>query len=233
MSKLDDCKSVISNLAVIAIDNADIFTVRGLNFYRITDSHEIREERLDNENFRLPWNKTWGLTIDSFRAVFPYEHSYAQAIQNDFISIVKWLKILHNRVSVPFPKNSQLPCDFYVKIREFLFELSDDPFEVKLRDNFELLEDEYNESLKRQKMLKEKIAELTKTHLHLPAGKVEELYASLKKKNAEIYVQRSKQILLAGPPRTRLFAWNMTDVEVMVLTDPAIHGMENVIGKLG
>lgn len=35
--------------------------------------------------------------------------------------------------------------------------MSDDPFEVKLRDNFELLLDEYNESLKRQKMLKDKV----------------------------------------------------------------------------
>ncbi|KAF2895185.1 hypothetical protein ILUMI_10985 [Ignelater luminosus] len=107
--------------------------------------------------------------------------------------------------------------------------MSDDPFEVKLRDNFELLEDEYNESLKRQKMLKAKIAELCKTHLHLPAGKVDELYANLSKKNAEIYIQRSKQMLHAAPARTRLFAWSMTNVEIMILADPSIHGTENVV----
>lgn len=39
--------------------------------------------------------------------------------------------------------------------------MSDDPFEVKLRDNFELLLDEYNESLKRQKMLKEKVVSVS------------------------------------------------------------------------
>lgn len=129
--------------------------------------------------------------------------------------------------------------------------MSDDPFEVKLRDNFELLEDEYNESLRRQKKLSEKvfnpiiitllpnfyntqfqISELTKTHLHLPAEKVEELYATLKKKNAEIYVQRSKQMMNSSPPRTRLFAWNITDVEIMILADPSIHGTENVINVM-
>lgn len=38
--------------------------------------------------------------------------------------------------------------------------MSDDPFEVKLRDNFELLADEYSESIKRAKMLKEKVTTL-------------------------------------------------------------------------
>lgn len=60
------------------------------------------------------------------------------------------------------------------------------------------------------------IADLLKTHLHMPAGKVEELYATLKKKNAEIYVQRSKLMYKGAPPRTRLFAWNMTNVEILV-----------------
>ena len=45
-----------------------------------------------------------------------------------------------------------------------MFEMSDDPFEVRLRDNYELLEDEYNESLKRQKMLDEKVCFIAKIY---------------------------------------------------------------------
>jgi hypothetical protein len=217
VSKRDQDLSVQNNTAVISIDGADIFTIKGINLHRVKDNKLIRDERLDNENFKLAWNKTWGLSVDLFKAVFPYEHNYADAVQNEFVSVFKWLKIVHNRKKIPFTASSPLPSDLFINVKEFLFEMSDDPFEVKLRDNFELLEDEYNESLKRQKMLKEKVAELCKTHLHLPAGKVEELYNNLKKKNAEIYIQRSKQMLRAVPPRTRLFAWNMTNMEIMVL----------------
>lgn len=107
--------------------------------------------------------------------------------------------------------------------------MSDDAFEVKLRDNYELLEDEYKESLKREQMLDAKIAELSKAHLSMPASKIEELYESLRRKNAEIYIQRSKQISKQSPHRTRLLAWSMSNIRIISLADPSIHGAENVV----
>ena len=50
-----------------------------------------------------------------------------------------------------------LPPDLVVIIRQFLFEMSDDPFEIRLRDNYELLEDEFKENLKRKSMLNAKV----------------------------------------------------------------------------
>ncbi|XP_066139777.1 protein hobbit isoform X1 [Euwallacea fornicatus] len=227
------------NSITIALDGADVFQVTGLTMRRLLKEQQEAEkiilERLEAECLE-PFNttETYWVEIEAFKVVFPYEHNYAEAIQNQFLSIVKWLKIVHLKqpTATPFEDVNHCPKDFLINVKEFLLEMSDDPFEVKLRDNFELLVDEYSESLKRQKMLKEKIAELLKTHLHMPAGKVEELYATLKKRNADIYIQRSKLMYQAAPQRTRLFAWSMTNVEFMVLYDEVKHSAGVLIQNL-
>lgn len=62
----------------------------------------------------------------------------------------------------------------------------------------------------------------------MPQGKLEQLHQNLDRMNANIYVQRSKQLKQA-PSRTRLFAWLMSDVEILALADPSIHGAEQVV----
>ncbi|XP_015603116.1 protein KIAA0100 isoform X2 [Cephus cinctus] len=211
------------NFVRVALDLADIITIEGFELVRLFDNEEVRIERQHNEDFELEWNNTWAVNIESAKACFPYEHQFTEAIQNELFSIRKWLKEIHSSGK---PKIQSLPNDLVIKIKEWIFEVSDDPFEVRLRDNYELLEDEYKESLKRQSMLDAKVQELCRAHLLLPQGKVEELYASLNKKNAEIYVQRWKQMQRAGPARTRLFAWTMQDLEIVALADPSINGTE-------
>ncbi|XP_063241781.1 protein hobbit isoform X2 [Bacillus rossius redtenbacheri] len=232
LSLIEDETCVLSSTIRVAIDHADMFLVEGLRVARLLDCAEVQQERLSTEGFTLAWNTTWGVTVQSLKACFPYEHSFAQAVQGELVSVYKWLKLVHKKQRAPFTADSPLPPDLLIQVEEFLFEMSDDPLEVRLRDNYELLEDEYQENLKRQKMMDAKIAELRKAHLLLPAAKVEELYASLSRKNAEIYIQRSKQMSRAAPPRSRLFAWLMTDVRVMVLADPTLHGTDHAVRVL-
>ncbi|XP_034174708.2 bridge-like lipid transfer protein family member hobbit [Osmia lignaria lignaria] len=220
------------NYVRVALDMADIIMIEGFELVRVFDNREVRLERQSNEGFVLDWNnQTWMLNIESIKACFPYEHQFTDAIQNELFSIKKWLKEIHSGSSGK-KERRPLPCDLVIKIKEWVFEVSDDPFEVRLRDNYELLEDEYKESLKRQAMLDAKVQELCRAHLLLPQGKVEELYDSLNKKNAEIYVQRWKQMQRAGPARTRLFAWSMLDIEILALADPSIDGTENATKAL-
>ena len=61
------------------------------------------------------------------------------------------------------------------------------------------------------------------------ASKVDELYQSLNKKNAEVYIQRSRQLYTSSPMRTKLFTWTMEELEITAMADPALNGKENVI----
>ena len=51
----------------------------------------------------------------------------------------------------------------------FKLEISDDPFEVKLGDNYELLKDEYNEGKKRRAVLDQKVHALKQGYKIIPS----------------------------------------------------------------
>lgn len=212
----------------INIDEMHIFSFKDIDVQSMDSIDVLRTERQNYEHFVWPTNRVWVSMIGEFKGIFPYDHDFADAIQNEFNSLFKWLKTVHNVKKKPFTADSPLPRDMIIHVKEFLLELSDDPFEVKLRDNYVLLVDEYHESLKRKHLFDQKIRELCSERLLLPADTLEELYGNLVKKNSEIYIQRSKKINEAGPPRTRLFAWILTDLQIMAMADPSIHGKENV-----
>ncbi|CAG5051041.1 unnamed protein product [Parnassius apollo] len=221
--------SIVWSQLKMILNGDELVTVHGYCMERATDDPDVRVERKANESFLLPWNKVWAVNIDSVRVIFPYKHRFAEAVQGDFVSLFKWLKIVHDIKKKPFTADSPLPSDLHIKIEELLIEMSDDPFEVKLRDNYELLEDEYKESEKRRTMLDAKVQELCKPHLFLPAGKVEELYAALRQKDAQIYVQRCRA---APPPRTRLVACCVSALRLLALADPSVHGAARAQARL-
>ncbi|XP_055610568.1 protein hobbit isoform X2 [Uranotaenia lowii] len=213
----------------IKIDDQHIFTFKDVDCQQLSEMDALRGERKHYEHFRLASNKVWLTSIGVVRIIFPYDHDFYGAIVNEFVSIYKWLKVIHGYKKKPFTENSPLPSDMFIQIKEFLMEMSDDPFEVKLRDNYVLLLDEFNESVKRKVLFDQKIAQLCSERLILPTGTLEELNANFIKMNSEIYIQRSKQLAKTEPPRTRLIAWIMTDLEIMAMADPSVHGAENAV----
>merc|ERR1719402_1574563 len=109
---------------------------------------------------------------------------------------VKWLKTLHIK-----PKNQQddddvgLPKDILINVKSFRLQLSDDPFEVKLRDNYELKEDEYLESEKRMKVLEQRIEEMRRKNFMFPKDKIDELLAKMKVLEQRIEEMRRKNFM--------------------------------------
>lgn len=48
--------------------------------------------------------------------MFPYKHRFAEAVQGDFVSLFKWLKLVHGIKKKPFTVDSPLPSDLHIKV---------------------------------------------------------------------------------------------------------------------
>lgn len=62
------------------------------------------------------------VNISSFKAVFPYEHNFCITFHNEFLSIVKWLRLIHkkpNKIG-----NKPLPGDIIIKVSFVVFILT-------------------------------------------------------------------------------------------------------------
>ena len=130
----------------------------------------------------------------------PYEFKFYNVFFDEFIGTWKWIK---SKYLTKKKGDGKLSKDLWITVERFKLELSDDPFEVKLRDNYELKKDEYNESLRRLKVLEERISGFRQQNLVFPSEKYEQLLQNLKKKNAHLYIQRCRKLAEKYPARTR------------------------------
>ncbi|KAM4567204.1 bridge-like lipid transfer protein family member 2 isoform 2-T2 [Odontesthes bonariensis] len=230
VAKHTDSMHIHSPLLVFNFDGNNIVSFNGLD---VEMNSELTEMHLQRDSFPFlttPHNLVWVFTCPSVAVEFPYQYNFSNTFDMA-ISVQKWLKTLHSP-SKPSAAQS-LPPDFVFKISQFSFVFLDDMFEIKLRDNYELMKDESKESAKRLQLLDKKVADLRKQHGELlPARKIEELYSSLEKKHIEIYIQRSRRLYANTPMRKSLLTWTVSDLELVVLADQCLHGPERVREQL-
>lgn len=216
---------------IFNFDGHNIVTFKDLD---VEMHEELTEMQLHRDVFPFlttPHNRVWVLTCPSMAVEFPYQYNFSSTFDMA-ISVQKWLKTLHRSQSKD-TTIQQLPPDLVFKISQFSFVFLDDVFEIKLRDNYELMKDESKESAKRLQLLDKKVADLRKQHGELlPARKIEELYSSLEKKHIEIYIQRSRRLYANTPMRKSLLTWTVSDLELVVLADQSLHGPERVREQL-
>ncbi|XP_054650617.1 bridge-like lipid transfer protein family member 2 isoform X2 [Dunckerocampus dactyliophorus] len=217
---------------VFNFDGHDIISFKGLNVETHADLPEMQLHRNNFPFLDTPQNRVWVFTCPLLSVEFPYQYNFSNTFDKA-ISVQKWLKTLHRLPGQASTVQQRLPPDLIFKVSQFSFVFLDDIFEIKLRDNYELMKDESKESAKRLQLLDKKVADLRKQHGELlPARKIEELYSSLEKKHIEIYIQRSRRLYTNTPMRKSLLTWTVSDLEVVVLADQSLHGPEKVREQL-
>ncbi|KAG9342081.1 hypothetical protein JZ751_017078 [Albula glossodonta] len=216
---------------VFNFDGNDIFSFRKAEFQSASQSDEMSGFRSHFPFLSTAHNRTWLFTIPSLCVEFPYQYNFSNTFDKA-INVQKWLKTLHRKAASP-TEPTPLPPDLLFRVNQFSFVFLDDVFEIKLRDNYELMKDESKESGKRLQLLDKKVADLRKQHGELlPARKIEELYTSLERKHIEIYIQRSRRLYANTPMRKSLLTWTVSDLELAVLADGSLHGPERVREQL-
>lgn len=133
----------------------------------------------------------------------------------DVKTAIKVLKLLHVKPpTLPKPPSKPMPT-IVIKIAEVTVALSDDPFEIRLGNNYELLQDELSEQQQRERVLSTRIAQ--SQGQALSEERIAELYRSLQEKGAQIYIQRSKD--MQSELRTELFTVRLENILLVAMDD--------------
>lgn len=107
-------------------------------------------------------NKVWIWSADKFMFRLPFNFDFAQ-IFDEFLQIIKWIKVVHEVKKKEFTEASPLPSDVRIEFLEVWLELEDDEFENRLKLSAQLKEDEVYESERREQLLEERLFNLKKT----------------------------------------------------------------------
>ncbi|XP_068945900.1 bridge-like lipid transfer protein family member 2 isoform X2 [Petaurus breviceps papuanus] len=214
-------------------DGNSIFNFKEVEVQLLSELEEMILHRNPFPSLETLRNRVWLFSLGSVSVEFPYQYDFSRTL-DEAVGVQKWLKGLHRGAQAGQPPElAPLPPDLLVKVQHFSWVFLDDVFEVKLRDNYELMKDESKESAKRLQLLDAKVAALRKQHGELlPARKIEELYASLERKNIEIYIQRSRRLYGNTPMRRALLTWSLAGLELVALADASFHGPERVLTQM-
>ncbi|XP_036622430.1 protein KIAA0100 homolog isoform X2 [Trichosurus vulpecula] len=214
-------------------DGNSIFNFKEVEVQLLSELEEMILHRNPFPSLETLRNRVWLFSLGSVSVEFPYQYDFSRTL-DEAVGVQKWLKGLHRGAQAGGPPEpAALPPDLLIKVQHFSWVFLDDIFEVKLRDNYELMKDESKESAKRLQLLDAKVAALRKQHGELlPARKIEELYASLERKNIEIYIQRSRRLYGNTPMRRALLTWSLAGLELVALADASFHGPERVLMQM-
>ena len=184
----------------------------------------INREDFVGANFVTKKNRVLGICMERVKVIFPYKYDFADTFNEHFMSCIKWLRLLHRSpssdsiISVAF--------DLAIDINHVCLEIEDDPFEVKLRNNYELLEDEMKEDIKRQQALNERLEQL---RMNITEKLMNKMKQDLEAKKHEIYIKRHRQLYECSTRKYNIFTVQADKLKVRLAADQSLTGHDKLV----
>jgi len=222
-----DEKFVKASEVDVLFDKNAIFKLLEAEVRRVSgERFKCNREKYDNIS---PQNdNALYIEMEKFQSIFPHQFDFASSLEC-LLNIFKMLKKLHIKAK-PANYKEPLPPDLHIVCSVLTFELEDDPFEVKIEQNYLLQLDEMDECAEREMKLKQRLKDIQGAFVS--SKKMEEIMRNLAAKNAQIYIKRSMAIHQDNGKRSVLFKCAVRDLDLMVLADNSFHGRDKVLEKL-
>nr|XP_039267582.1 protein KIAA0100-like isoform X1 [Styela clava] len=198
-TELHNVSKILFSKAQVLMDGHTIFSFMNVRIELSARNEKIQRDRATFNDLTTECNRAWAFNLSHWSCHFPHGYDFA-ATFDQFVTTFKWVKGLYRKTSHPF-RSPKLPPDLLIVIDKFIFDIADWDFECRLRDNHELMKDEWRESEKRRKILDQRVTDLRRERGEfLPAKKIEELYIKLEEENTRIYVDRCKKLHTSKEP---------------------------------
>ncbi|KAI6225410.1 UPF0378-like protein [Aphelenchoides fujianensis] len=218
---------------LLELDNHIIMTLESPCFERRPMVAAMDLARRDFKKRADRTNRCWTWSTKALELSFPYGYNFAAAYE-EIVNAFKWMKRVHRdgrqaagAEESAVVQESPLPSDLNIVIQTATLSLEDDPFESRLQLAYETALDEAFERERRRQMLDAKVEQLKREDPTLSKSKVDALYQSLVKKDAQIYVERINK--LKKQNQRHLLAWQLKNFDLKAFADRSLHGKENVV----
>ncbi|XP_047142514.1 bridge-like lipid transfer protein family member 2 isoform X1 [Hydra vulgaris] len=223
-----DTKHFVVSECRLYFNKVEVFYFENVCIKQLSSSY-LLSSRSKFKNIQ-PENIAWSIYAHEMYATFPYGFCFGDSLEKLQL-VIKMVIKLHKK-SKP-PDLLSLPPDLLFLCKNFSFEVEDDPFEVRLGDNYMLLADENEQAIEREQKLEAKLEEIkTEKGTSISTKKLEELRKSLKERNALIYIRRSKEMYDDRPQRKLLFVSRIKDLELAVHSDHHLNKKENILQEM-
>uniref|UniRef100_A0A8R1HHQ7 Fmp27_GFWDK domain-containing protein n=1 Tax=Caenorhabditis japonica TaxID=281687 RepID=A0A8R1HHQ7_CAEJA len=222
---IDSEMNITSKELYIILNGENICRVLNPSVSARSQDNLMTQSRIAFVTLSSTVNKVWIWKADKFVFHLPFAFNFANVF-DEFINIIKWIKMVHNIEKSEFTANTSLPSDVKIEFDELSLELEDDIFENKLKLSSLLKEDEVYESERRYQLLEDRLTNLKKTAPFLSKEMIENMKNVLIKKNSEIYIQRWKMSEISEHP---LFVSSWKGFSVRAFADLSLHGTEKCL----
>uniref|UniRef100_A0A1X7V154 FMP27/BLTP2/Hobbit GFWDK motif-containing RBG unit domain-containing protein n=1 Tax=Amphimedon queenslandica TaxID=400682 RepID=A0A1X7V154_AMPQE len=229
--------AIDAQILKLIFDEHDLLTVTSF-LCQCPYHEESLDNRYQSPSLEVKENTVISLLAADLTVCFPYRYKFYAAYEM-LTALRKFVLKYHRGSDNNKEKKKErvlVPLDILVEVEKVTFIVEDDWFEVKMRANYVLMLDEYQQRVGRIETLNEKLRRIQDTQgpLSQVSGKrLKNLFDSLEEKNDNVYCQRAREMYTTEQPlESHLLSVSLHQTRLYLMFDPSLLGREALVKQI-